>query len=496
MSNLVVSYKFDYRPKLQAFPYQAEAFKAIKDLPYAAVFHEQGLGKTKIAIDLCLYWINSRDIDTVLVVTKKQLIKNWVDEFNTHTHIKPSTIGNDKNQNFVVLNSAARVIIANFEYLETDEKRIVLFLKCRSVAIVVDESTKLKNPESNLTKTFFRLSPLFKIKVIMTGTPIANRPYDIWSQIFFLDGGSSLGKDFPSFKAKTDLTNKLGKDPEKRAEFEESVAMIFEKIKSFSVRETKASCGIELPEKTYETIHADFQPIQSSLYRKVISELYVEVKKKGQEITDDDSECLKRLLRLNQIASNPRLIDDSYSETSGKELALEALLKKILDRHEKVIVWSSYIENIDYFALKFKQYGVRKIHGSMTIEERNRSVDIFKKDPECKILFATPQSAKEGLTLTVANNVVFYDRSFNLDDYIQAQDRIHRISQTKKCTIYNILISGSIDDWIDALLYAKQQAAYLAQGDISKDKFEKVADYSYGEIIQQILKEGKDYGNN
>ena len=126
----------------------------------------------------------------------------------------------------------------------------------------------------------------------------------------------------------------------------------------------------------------------------------------------------------------------------------------------------------------------------MTIEERNRSVDLFKNNANTKLLFATPQAAKEGLTLTVANNAIFYDRTFNLDDYLQAQDRIHRISQKKKCNIYNILIENSIDDWIDALLKAKQNAAWLTQGDITIDQYEASADYSYAAIIKEILKEG------
>ena len=67
--------------KNKAFPYQVEAFNALKDLEYAAIFHEQGLGKTKIAIDLIIYWLKNKDIDTVMIVTKKQLIKNWFEEF-------------------------------------------------------------------------------------------------------------------------------------------------------------------------------------------------------------------------------------------------------------------------------------------------------------------------------------------------------------------------------------------------------------------------------
>ena len=127
----------------------------------------------------------------------------------------------------------------------------------------------------------------------------------------------------------------------------------------------------------------------------------------------------------------------------------------------------------------------------MSLQDRNRSVDFFRTN-ECKILFATPASAKEGLTLTMANHVIFYDRGFSLDDYLQAQDRIHRISQTKTCYIHNIIVSGSIDEWVDALLEAKQNAAYLAQGDISLGEYQRIADYSFGDLIRQILAQDEE----
>lgn len=122
----------------------------------------------------------------------------------------------------------------------------------------------------------------------------------------------------------------------------------------------------------------------------------------------------------------------------------------------------------------------------MSIEDRKKSVDVFKNG-DAKVLFATPQSAKEGLTLTVANNAVFYDRGFNLDDYLQAQDRIHRISQKKDCHIYNLIVEDSIDEWIDVLLKAKQRAAFLAQGDITLNAYKENADYSFANIVHNIL---------
>lgn len=473
-----------------AFIYQQVAFEAVKDLEYSAIFHEQGLGKTKIAIDLALYWLLKKNIDTVIIITKKQLVKNWEEEFKFHTYLKPVILSTDRSKNYFILNGISKIILANFETVEIEKERIELFLKLRNVAIIIDESTKLKNPDANLTKCFFDLSSLFKIRVIMTGTPVANRPYDIWAQIYFLDNGLSLGNDFKVFKKEHDLNNKLNTDGVAREQFEENVGSIFKRISAFCVRETKESCGIELPKKQYVLVYANFETKQELIYKSIIQECMVEITKEGQKILDIDEECLKRLLRLNQIASNPRLVDESYNEISGKEIELEQLIKKIIINNEKCIIWSCYISNVDYFTEKYKKYGAVKIHGAMSIEERNKSVDSFKNDSSSRLLFATPQAAKEGLTLTVANNAIFYDRTFNLDDYLQAQDRIHRISQKKNCTIYNIQIKNSIDDWIDALLKAKQNAAWLTQGDISIKQYESKADYSYADIIKEILKEG------
>lgn len=479
----------DYTATKRAFSYQNDAFEAIKDLEYSAIFHEQGLGKTKIAIDLSLYWLSRKSIDSVFIVTKKQLIKNWQDEFKIHTHLKPSLLGTNRGENYYTLNGISKIILTNFETVEFEFERIKMLLKLRNVAIILDESTKIKNPKSKLTQCFIELSEFFKIKVIMTGTPVANRPYDIWSQIYFLDHGKSLGNDFISFKKENDLTNKMNKDEDARRRFEKNVGSIFTKIDSFCVRETKKSCGISLPEKEFISVYASFESEQYKFYFDVIKNFKVEIKKDGDIILDNDDECLKRLLRLNQIVSNPKLINDFYSSCSGKEIELEKLIKQIIRRNEKCIIWTSYVENVNYFCSKYSKYGAVKIHGSMNIQDRNMSIDSFKNDRNIRLLFATPQAAKEGLTLTVANNAIFYDRTFNLDDYLQAQDRIHRISQTKKCMIYIIMIKGSIDEWIDALINAKQNAAWLAQGDISKQEYRIEADYSYADIIKQILKE-------
>lgn len=487
------SVNLNLHAKYEAFKYQKRAFEFAKELEYSAIFHEQGLGKTKIAIDLMLFWLQEKDLDTVLIVTKKQLVENWKRELSNHTYLKPAVLSSDKKANFFVFNSPSRVILANFEAVSSELSRFKLFLNSRKVGIIIDESAKLKNPDSKLTKNYFEISGFFVRKCIMTGTPVANRPYDIWAQIFFLDKGKSLGENFSNFKKNTDLSNDLFSNEKKREDFEEGISLIFSKISKFSIRERKTKDIINLPDKKYINILSEFEPTQLIMYNKVREEMEILLNKGNTDFLDDSSENLKRLLRLVQITSNPMLIDDAYKHIPGKMQKLVEIVTKIIDRGEKCIVWSIFIENIDNFTKAFEEYNPVKIHGKMKMESRNISVKKFIEDENVKILFATPQAAKEGLTLTVANNVVFYDRSFSLDDYLQAQDRIHRVSQIKECRVYNIIMKNSIDEWIDTLLEAKTRAADLSQGDITLEEYLKHSDYSFGEIVKKILNKGDEF---
>ena len=211
--------------------------------------------------------------------------------------------------------------------------------------------------------------------------------------------------------------------------------------------------------------------MQEELYERIRTELYAEVVRDGERYIDDSSAIVKRLLRLIQVTSNPKLVDEEC-EASAKEPLLDELIQKILANGEKCIVWSNFIENIDYFTKKYQDLGAVKIHGKMNMYARNRSVQKFHDD-DIRILFATPASAKEGLTLTMANH--------------KRQDIKHRISQKKRCYVHNIIIKDSIDEWVDLLLKAKQNAAALSQGDISLGDYQGVADYSFGDIVKSIL---------
>jgi SNF2 family DNA or RNA helicase len=480
--------------KHHGFSFQVEAVNELKDLGFGAVFHEQGLGKTKIGVDLALYWLSTGVADSVLIVTKKALIQNWRDELAIHSHVEPRVLNQDRRANFYSFNSPARIYLAHYEVLKSEFKRLVLFQKTRKVAVILDEAHKIKNPDSSVAKVLFNLAPGFVRRIIMTGTPIANRPYDVWSQIYFLDHGEALGTDFASFKKRLDLSNDLASDSEKAATFASDLATVFGKIHAFSVRETKATADIQLPTKRLQNISVELEWRQRAIYDRFKTECRAIVVKSGIPKLDDADEILKRLLRLVQVASNPRLIDDSYHAVPGKFPVLVELITDIVAAGEKVIVWTAFTDNVDWLARELREFNAVRVHGKLGYDQRNKSIKTFKTDAGCSILVATPPAAKEGLTLTVANHAIFFDRSFSLDDYLQAQDRIHRISQQKACVVSNLIAADTVDEWVDVLLAAKHMAAKLGQGDISKQEYEDQVSYVFGDMIKEIL--GLDGGEN
>ena len=484
--------KAPFSARHKALQFQAEAVLATRDLPYAALFHEQGLGKTKMALDLALYWLTSSTVDSVMVVTKKALVPNWERETKFHTNLRPVVLSQDRRSNFFAFNRPGRLYLAHYEVMHSERGRLSLFAKARRLGVILDESQRIKNPNSRAAVALHSLGPSLARRVIMSGTPIANRPYDIWSQIYFLDDGESLGKSFASFKSDTDFKREFGEYSDASDAFGDRLGAIHSKIRPFVIRETKDSAELSLPGKVIRNTPVQLEANQTILYEKYRRELEANVLKDGLKTLDDAEEILKRLLRLVQVASNPSLVDQSYANTPGKFYVLDSIVSKLELVGPKTIIWTGFTENVRAIVQRYPDMRPARVHGRLSIRDRTRDIDRFMEDPSCRLLVATPGAAKEGLTLTVANHALFLDRTFSLDDYLQAQDRIHRISQTDECVIENLVAVGTVDEWIGELLSAKHLAAALVQGDITRSEYEEQATYAFHRVLQEVLDPSKE----
>lgn len=461
----MASEKQNFTAKTQALAHQVEAINYISQHKEVALFDEQGLGKTKIVIEALCHSMQQGDIEGVLVVAPMSLLYNWEQEVLKHSFLIPIVLRGSKKEKRYKFMTGANFYITNYEAVIAELSRIRRFCKSRKIAIVLDEAARIKEPTTKTAQALFELKNYSEKRIIITGTPVANTPVDLWSQYYFLNGGKLLGKDYNEFKADFN---------ERSFNYDARLKELRKVVAQHSIRRCKNNV-LELPEKRFINIYVRLSGKQLSLYTKLRDELRIEVLNiEGETIVDDAENILKKLLRLTQIASNPHLIDKGHTETPAKFTALESLLSDIFSRNEKVIIWTSFVENILILKNRLNQYYPLVIYGGIPIKDRAEIVKTFQESEENKIIIANPSAAREGLTLTKANNAIYVDRNFNLVDYLQSQDRIHRISQTKECNIYKILAEGTIDGYIDRLIEAKRDIAGYVQSDSESIKGENI----------------------
>jgi SNF2 family DNA or RNA helicase len=446
----------NYESKTNALPHQVEAINFIDKHQEIALFDEQGLGKTKVVIEALCWAMRREEIEGVLVVAPMSLLYTWEQEVVKHSFLIPIVLRGSKREKRYKFMTGANFYITNYEAVIAELQRIKRFCKSRKVAVVLDESARIKDPSTKTAQALFQLIPFSMKRIIITGTPVANKPFDLWSQFYFLDEGNLLGSDFDGFKAKFSE-----RDPYYKEHLQELKAV----VTNHSIRRCKDEV-LELPEKKFINCYVELSGKQLDLYNELREELRIEVVSLDGDIVIDEAEnILKKLLRLTQIASNPVLIDKGYIDTPAKFVLLDNLLKEIISKGEKAIVWTNFVENIMILKNRFSQYRPLVIYGDIPIKDRAEAVRKFQDSDKNMIMIANPAAAREGLTLTRANNAIYLDRNFNLVDYLQSQDRIHRISQTKECNIYKILAKNTIDEYIDRLVEVKQDIAGYIQGD-------------------------------
>ena len=438
-------------------PHQDIGTAFLRDRDSAALFDEQGLGKSRQLIDAICLDVRQDALDAALIVCPNGLKANWAEEVEKYSEERYAVFGSGRKARRVAFQSLKAVFyVINYEAVAAELPSLRALLRFKRIALVLDESHRIKTPTARVTTAIHALRTDAAKRYILTGTPVANKPEDLWSQFFFLDGGASLGTSPDEFN------QRFGNGSGGYSRLEE----LRERFAAISLRREK-STSVDLPPKTYINIPVYLRDEQARMYEELRSSLELCIRDlSGAEILAIADNILTRLIRLAQLASNPALLDAAYLETPAKFVALDQLLDHYLaEPSEKVIVWTSFVGNIAALATRLARFNPVVIHGEINNEERTRAVRAFKTDPQVRILLANPAAAREGLTLTEARTAVYLDRTFNLVDFLQSQDRIHRLSQTKPCEIVLLIADHTIDEFIDFAIEQKHRLARFSQGD-------------------------------
>ncbi|HKC58909.1 MAG TPA: DEAD/DEAH box helicase [Myxococcales bacterium] len=313
---------------------------------------------------------------------------------------------------------------------------------------ILDEAQAIKNPGARQTRAVKELKA--RVRIALTGTPVENRPLDLWSIFDFLNPGLlGSAQAFGRFVKK--LENR-GYGP------------LRELTRPYLLRRLKTDKNVirDLPDKTEMTAFCGLTKKQAALYQETVEELTQSLK---------DADGMKRrglvlasLIRLKQICNHPSqwLRDGDYvSEASGKFGRLSALCEEIAARQEKVLVFTQFRELAEPLAAFLKQvFGAPGLvlHGETKVRERAALVESFQTG-EAPFFVLSLKAGGTGLNLTAASHVVHFDRWWNPAVEEQATDRAFRIGQKRNVLVHKFVCRGTVEEKIDAMLAEKRALA-------------------------------------
>lgn len=414
------------------FEYQREGVRAVvcKFNGRCLIGDEMGLGKTLQAISVCQYYKHTR----VLVICPAYLRYTWKHEINKWLETTVSVVNNGKDP----LGDGYLIISYELATKRVDE------LKALSFEIVVcDESHYLKG---HLTKRTKNLTPLIKNirhALLLTGTPALNRPCEIFPQAHILR--SEYFKKWKPFTVRycNGQMSPLGFYDFSGSSNKEELTWLLRK--TVMIRRNKRDVLTELPAKCRSEVYV---PIPRAKLKKM-DPLFEEWKQLNADIPNMvpcSEEVQKAAFRRKC------LVNELFHMTSrAKSDTVKTIVRNMVDQGLKFIVFCYHMQMMDDICQVLEVPYIR-IDGST--KNRQDLVNQFQTGDK-QVAVLSLLAASTGITLTAANLVLFAELYYVPGTILQAEDRIHRVGQTKTCDIRYIIGEGSLDDYLFKMLYSK-----------------------------------------
>lgn len=502
---------------------------------------EMGLGKTVQCIALFAHLIEMGVPGPYLIGAPLSTLPNWVAEFHRFTPSIPTILYHGSKDQRMELRkqiklrknsegyAAYPVIVTSYEVLMKD--RAPLQKYCWKY-IVLDEGHRIKNIKCRLVSELKRYQSVNRL--LLTGTPLQNNLAELWSLLHFLL--PEIFDNLQIFESWFDVGVLNGKDANEQIVAQEQekhiLSMLHDILTPFLLRRMKCDVELFIPPKKELLVYAPLTPKQEEYYRATVSRTIWQVigrqelssveqiseqedsgaryktrrgrpKQVTSSIKPSDSfaamsvaniKLQNIMMQLRKCCNHPYLlnfpldprtgmvlIDEELIQHSGKLLVLDAMLPKLRERGHKVLLFSQMTMLLDILAdyCELRGYSYGSLDGRMKLNARQEEMASFNKDPEIFLFLVSTRAGGLGLNLTGADTVIIYDSDWNPQCDLQAQDRCHRIGQTKPVVVYRLITANTIDQRIVERAASKRKLEKMI---IHKDKFKNKAEKS-GKIL-------------
>ena len=448
-------------------PYQAHGarwmFDRVERFGGALLADDMGLGKTVQTIALIerLFTLSLDDSGVVMVVATASLLGNWRAEFSRFAPARKVRIlhgtSRDAERERV---RPGDVVLTSYGTLARD---LAWHLKQQYRAVVVDEASLMRNPDTDHAKAIAKLNA--SRRIALTGTPIENGVRDLWAIFRFIQPGWLGGRE--EFKDRYETPLASG----------ETAAGVIERLRlktsPFLLRRTKEQVAPELPSKLFIDEFCDLSPDQQAVYK----ELLIEGRKRVDAIADSGNkgaarmQMLTALLRLRQtccdlaLLGNERFNQLLVSRRSAKLNRLLELIEEAVNGNHRMLIFSQFQTQLREIEKCISERGWASLRLDGQTRNRQQLVDKFQQADGPPVFLISLKAGGYGLNLTAADTVVHFDPWWNPAAEAQATDRAHRIGQTRPVTVYRLLTRGTVEEKVVKLQAKKRELASAIDGE-------------------------------
>jgi len=469
----------------ELLPHQVEAVAKLLPSRVGALFMEMGTGKSRTAIELVR--LRARKVDRVLWFCPVSLKETVRHEILKHTDCAPEDVCvfGDKTDERTVPKGPLWYVIG----LESvsQSRRVALTaarLATKDSFAIVDESSYIKGHEALRTRRLIVFCEKCRYRMILTGTPMTQGVPDLFSQMYFLSPKILGYRSWYTFEANHLEYDKRRKGLLIRAHDTQGLA---EKMQPYVFQVTKGEC-LSLPEKLYDRYYFELTPEQERAYAQAKSDF-------ADALADEGGDSFSSLPFFYLFTSLQSIVcgfwryrPEWWRRDKEWPMQVETLphrriecMMDVIGRipsSEKVIIWAKYRHCVEEIVKSlntaFGADAVAQFHGG--ILRRGREAELEKFRTSARFLVATQSCGGHGLTLNEASYVIFYADGFKYSERLQAEDRCHRIGQSRPVTYITLSSNAGIENRIAQAIANKSDVLRDFKAEIDKVKEEGIRD--------------------
>lgn len=440
--------------RVEPYEYQREGICFGLEHKRIIIGDEPGLGKTLQSIGI----VDTANAYPCLVICPSSLKINWQREFEKFTDKSALVLDNNVRTTWGYLLSMGvhQVAIVNYESLrkffvwdirggkQFRLKDVVFNPQIQAFkSIIIDESHRVKDPSAQQTIFTKGLSVGKDWCILLSGTPVVNRPEDLIAQLSIMN---RLGEFGGRAKFIADYcTDPKDKTAEPAVPLSELSRQLYD---TCMIRREKAKVLPQLPDKTRVDLYIEIS--NDKEYNLAAEDLAAYL----QEYTECTDWEIRRKMRMEALVKFMTL---RSLATKGKIAQAVDFIRTFLDSGKKLIVFCSLHEVVDELQKVFPR--AVTVTGRDRAVNKQASVDAFQNNPNVQLIICSIKAAGIGLTLTAASDVAFIELAWTYADCCQCEDRAHRIGQKDNVTCYYLLGRGTIDHTIYRLIHRKKSIA-------------------------------------